>query len=375
MAPRSPIVHRARAGAAALVLALMTAMPAAGADDGANIYMTGVDVRIVAPVVGDLFAAAGRVSVDAPVAGDAVLGAGSIDVRGSIGDDLRAAGGIVTVAGRVGGAALIAAGSIAFGPATEIHGQVRLAGRDIAVAGRLAGGLNVYGRNVLLLGDIRGPLRLTSERIEVLPSAHITGDILYRSPDEIRIHPGARIDGRITREPLSFEFPHRGLEMPGLPPLAPLLTFGLFAAGVLLLLVLPKFTLASLNTIRAAPVKSLGLGTAILFSLPPVVVLLVLTIVGIPVAVALAVLYAIALLTGYLIAAFFIGDHLARLALRGRTLSTGWRISSLLAALLLLWLARNIPLPYVGTLVLLLALVVGVGAMVLQAFSNYTDRP
>ncbi len=376
MAPRPPIIDRGRAAAVALLLALMAALPAARADDvGTNVYMTGADVRIVAPVGGDLFAAAGRVSVDAPIAGDAVLGAGSIDVRNLIGDDLRAAGGIVTVTGRVGGEALIAAGSIAFGPATEILGKVRLAGRDIAVAGRLHGGLNVYGRNVLLLGEIHGPLRLTSERIEVMPSAHITGDISYRSPDEIRIHPGARVEGRIMREPVSFEFPHRGLEMPGLPALAPLLTFGLFAAGVLLLMVFPRFTLASLNTIRSAPVKSLGLGTAILFSLPPVIMLLVITIVGIPVALALAALYAVALLAGYLITAFFIGDQLARPALRGRALSTGWRIGSLLAALLLLWLARNIPVPYVGALVLLLALVAGLGAMVLQAFTNYADRP
>ena len=375
MATRSPINHVTRI-AAALVLTLMAASPVARADDeGANVYMTGAAVRIFAPVGGDLFVAAGRVTVDAPIAGDAVLGGGSIDVRSRIGDDLRAAGGIVTVAGHVGGETLIAAGSIAFGPATEIQGKVQLAGRDVAVAGRLAGSLNVYARNVLLLGEVRGPLRLTSERIEIMPSAHIVGDILYRSPEQIRIHPGARITGTITRGPVSFEFPHRGLELPGLPALAPLLTFGIFAAGVLLLLVFPKFTLASLNTIRAAPVKSLGLGTAIFFSLPPVILLLVITIVGIPVALALAALYAVALLVGYVITAFFIGDQLTRLMRRGHAVSSSWRIASLLAALVLLWLARNIPLPYVGALVLLLALVVGVGAMVLQAFTNYAERP
>jgi hypothetical protein len=41
----------------------------------------------------------------------------------------------------------------------------------------------------------------------------------------------------------------------------------------------------------------------------------------------------------------------------------------------LLWLARETPLPYAGGLVLLLALMAGVGAMVLQAFINYADRP
>lgn len=358
----------------ALIVVAAAAPPAGRAHDhAANVYMTGADVRIVAPIEGDLFVAAGRVSVDAPVSGDAVLGAGSIDVKGRVGDDLRAAGGIVTVTGKVAGEVLIAAGSVAFGPATEIEGRVRLAGRDIAVAGRLAGGLDVYARNLLLLGKVEGPLRLTAEHIEIMPSAHIVGDISYRSPDEIRIHPGARVDGRIAREPVSFEFPHRGLTFPGFP-LWPLITLGLFAAGVLLLLLFPRFTTASLHTIGAAPLKSLGLGTAILFSFPPVILLLVITIVGIPVAFALAALYAIALLTGYLVTAFFIGDRLWRIARRARNPGTGWRIGTLLAGLVLLWAARNIPLPYAGGLVLLLALVAGVGAMVLQAFNNYSEH-
>jgi cytoskeletal protein CcmA (bactofilin family) len=375
MAPAFSNCSQPCVSTAALMVALIAGAPAAWADEhAANVYMTGADVRIVAPIEGDLFAAAGRVSVDAPVAGDAILGAGSIDVKGRIGDDLRAAGGIVTITGEVIGEVLIAAGSIAFGPGTQIHGRARLAGRDIAVAGRLASGLDVYGRNVLLLGEVNGPLQLTGERIEVMPSARISGEIRYRSPEKILIHPGARVDGRVTREPVSFEFPHRGLEFSGVP-LSPLLTFGLFATGILLLLLFPRFTIASLHTIGAAPLKTLGLGTAILFSFPPVILLLVITIIGIPVALALAALYAIALLAGYLVTAFFIGDRLARMARRARDLSTGWRIGSLLAGLVLLWLARETPLPYAGGLVLLLALMAGVGAMVLQAFINYADRP
>jgi len=49
---------------------------AGGDKDAANVYMTGAEVMIDAPVSGDLFAAAGRISVDHPVSGDAVLAAG-----------------------------------------------------------------------------------------------------------------------------------------------------------------------------------------------------------------------------------------------------------------------------------------------------------
>lgn len=362
---------RLLAACGVLWLAAMPAASAAG-DSATNVYMTGAEVRTAAPVSGDLFAAAGRVSVDHPVSGDAVLAAGSIDVKGRIGDDLRAAGGIVTVGGRVSGETLIAGGSIAFGPETDVLGRVWIAGGNIAVAGRLGNGLRVYGRNVLLIGEIDGPVELTAEHIEILSSARINGDLTYASAERIRIEPGAVVRGTITRASDSFEFPWPGIDIPGLPALRPLLFLGLLIAGALLLALFPRFTVHSLRTVDAAPLKSVGLGTAILFSTPPVILLMTITIVGIPIALALAASYAVALLFGYLVTAYYIGDRLVRAAGRRGELSHPWRVASLLVALVLLWLLRNIP--YAGTLVLLLALTAGLGAMVMQAFSNYSDR-
>lgn len=345
---------------------------AAGDADEANAYMAGADVRIDTPVAGDLFAAAGRVSVERAVSGDAVLAAGSIELKSRIGDDLRAAGGIVTLTGRVGGEALIAGGKIAFGPDVEILGHARLAGGDIAVAGQLANGLQAYGKNILLLGEINGPVRLTGERIEILSSARINGDVTYSSTHEIAVDPRAQVRGTITRASNTFEFPRPRLDIPGLPALRPLFFLGLLAAGALLLALFPRFTVGSLQTVDAAPLKSFGLGTAIFFSVPPVILLLVITIIGIPLALALAAVYALALLLGYLVTAFYVGDRLARALRKEPPVTFAWRVGSLLAALVLLWLARNIP--YAGRFVLLLALIAGLGAMALQVFSDYSRR-
>lgn len=359
---------------AAGTLLWLAAAPMAGADKGdiANVYMAGADVRIDTPVDGDLFAAAGRVSVEQPVSGDAVLAAGSIELRSTIGDDLRAVGGIVHVGGRISGEAVIAGGSIAFGRDTEILGRAWLAGGDIAVAGRLRGGLKTYGKNILVLGEIHGPVELAGEHIEILGSARIAGDITYSSRKNIKIDPQARITGSVTRTPGAFEFPRPKLNIPGLPALRPLFLLGLLAAGVLLLALFPRFTANALQTVGASPLKSLGLGSAIFFSLPPVILLLIITIIGIPIALVLAAFYAVALLIGYLITAFFVGEKLARAVRRQVEPTFVWRVGSLAAALLLLWLAYTIP--YIGGFIALVALLGGLGAMVLQAFSNYGRR-
>jgi hypothetical protein len=365
-----PLLNRLRRSAGCLLLAAVCGAGHA-ADEAGNVYMAGPEARIRTAVDGDLVAAAGRISVDQPVAGDAVLAAGSIEVRGAIGDDLRAAGGFVNLGGLVYGEALIAGGSIAFGPQAEVRGRTWLAGSDLAVAGRLHGGLKAYGKHIVVLGDIYGPVELTAESIEILGSARINGDVTYSSGKDIRIDPQARITGRVIRAADTFEFPRPRLDIPGLPPLRPLLLFGLLATGVALIALFPRFTVDSLRTVGASPLKSLGLGLAIFFSLPPVILLLAITIIGIPIALALAALYALALLVGYLVTAFYIGDRLLAAA-RRRDPGLGWRTASLAAALLLLVLARH--LPYAGTLLVLAALLLGLGAMALQAFSSYSSR-
>lgn len=359
-------------GLAAAALLWHVLLPTAGADDGdpTNVYMAGADVRVDTPVEGDLFAVAGRVNVDQPVGGDAVLAAGSIELTSRIGDDLRAAGGVISVGGRIVGEAVIAGASIAFGRDTVVLGRVWLAGGDIAVAGRLFGGLKTYGKNILVLGEIHGPVELAGERIEILGSARILGDLTYSSRREIQIDPLAQITGSVTRTPGAFEFPRPKVHIPGLPVLRPLFLLGLLAAGALLLALFPRFTANALQTVGASPLKSVGLGTAIFFSLPPVILLLLITIIGIPIALMLAAVYAVALLIGYLVTAFFIGDRLMRAARRHGEPGFGWRIGALAAALLLLWLAYT--LPYVGGLIVLVALLAGLGAMVLQAFSSYS---
>jgi hypothetical protein len=215
-------------------------------------------------------------------------------------------------------------------------------------------------------------VQLAGEQIEILGSARILGDITYSSGQIIKIDSGAKIAGKVTRNSDVFEFPRPRLDMPALPALRPLLLLGLLAAGLLLIAMFPRFTRATLLAFGGAPLKSLGLGTAVFFSLPPVILLLVITIIGIPIALALSAIYFMALLVGYLIIAFFIGDRLLGILRKKSEPGMGWRASSLAASLLLLWLIHN--LPYIGNLAIFVLLLAGLGAMILQAFSNYSGR-
>jgi cytoskeletal protein CcmA (bactofilin family) len=358
-------VIRRLAPAVALLCAIN---PAAAAE---NLYLGGPDVKLEQRAQADLVAAAGRLSVDGGVEGDAVLAAGSIDVRSPVNDDLRAAGGIITLASSVKGETLVAGASVHVAPSADLAGRVWLAGNEVTIAGKLRGEVKAYGRTITISGDLQGPVSLSGERIEVLAPARIQGDVTYSSTHDIVIHPDARIAGKVVRQPGVFQMPRPKMEIPGLAAARPLLLFGLLAAGVLLYAVFPRYTVNAAHTLGQAPLKSLGLGAAMFFSAPPIILLLVITIIGIPLALVVAALYAVSLLAAYLMAAFFVGERLLDLVGQSAA-SKPWHVAALAVALVAFWLLRQIP--YAGGMITLGALLFGLGALTLQAFTQYADR-
>jgi hypothetical protein len=347
---------------------------AADDDSTQNSYMAGAAVNVDRPVPGDLIAAAGRLQVAQPVSGDAVLAAGSVAIKSPVSDDLRAAGGIVTLSSRIGGETMIAAGRATLTPAAETYGRTWLAGGKVVMAGRAYSGMNILAREVIVLGEVDGPLEISGERIEIGSSARLHGGVTYSSGRAIVVHPRAQIEGAVTRVPSAYDMPHALLDTPALQFLRPLLMIGLMIAGVLLYACFPQHVSSAVASLRAAPARSAGLGLAVLLGVPPVVVLLVITIIGIPIALALGAGYALALLVGYLIASFCIGDALRRamaVLTRRNLRATGFTRSIAFFAIgvVLLNLASNIP--YIGSVVLVLALIAGLGGVLIEPFTRF----
>jgi hypothetical protein len=344
--------------------------PATAADDERApepVYMTGAEVRIDKAVDSDLIAAAGRMHVAAPVAGDAILGAGSLDLNAGVGEDLRAAAGFITIASRIRGESFIAAGRIVLAPGAELHGYSWLAGSHISLGGVVLASTKIYGRVVSIEGEIYGPLEIIADRIEIRDSARILGDVVYSADREIAIEPGAQVSGTIKRTGRKASAHPDDAQVASLKPLRPFLLATLFAAGMLLYIVLPRFVRKSVQVLTSAPAKSLALGIALFFSVPPVIVLLLITIIGIPIGIFVAVCHVLALIAGYLITGFFIAEGFVR-AFNRRRDARFWDVLFFATALVLLALAANIP--YAGPLLLLLAVSAGLGAILLQAFSR-----
>jgi cytoskeletal protein CcmA (bactofilin family) len=345
--------------------------------ESANVYLSGSSVRPSGPVEGDLFAAGGNVNVDQPVKGDASLAGGQVSVNSAISDDLRAAGGQVILNGKVGGEVLLAGGRINVDSNADINGRLRAAGGNITLAGKYAKGVKAYGGNITLAGEVNGDAHLTGGTIEILPSAKINGDLYYTSREELKIDP-AQVSGAVRRTaaPKDWHGWEQGNHMRerswgsrhGLS-FSPFLLLGLIAAAAVFILLFPNATRGAQREVGASPWTSLGLGAAMLFTLPPVAILLMITVIGIPLAFALLALYPLLLLVGYLTTALYIGDRGATALKKDTTSSTWMRIGFVALALLALALIRLIP--FVGGIVFFAALLIGMGAWSLHLYHRY----
>jgi cytoskeletal protein CcmA (bactofilin family) len=330
-----------------------------------DLYVAGGTVRVFAEAEGDVVAAGGRVIIGQLVKGDVIVAGGSVNVRARVLDDIRAAGGDVILEGEVGGDAIAAGGNVSLAPETTIGGRAWLAGGHVEVAGSIGKELKAAGRTITIAGNVQGDVELVAQKIEILPTARIQGNLTYRSPQEAKIDPSAQIEGKVSyiQTGLRYTPMQRAI-------FRVLFFLSLMVVGIVLFLLFPNFTVSAGRTIGSDPWKSLGLGLALLVTTPFVGGLLMATVLGIPLALMLFAIYSVSLLAGFLTAVFFLGEWEVRFLRRGPELSRSWRILSIILALIGLWLIQLIPV--VGCVVLFLALLFGIGALGLQTYRTYT---
>jgi hypothetical protein len=101
---------------------------------------------------------------------------------------------------------------------------------------------------------------------------------------------------------------------------------------------------------------------------PFVAIVLLITIVGIPLALLLMSLYLLVLFLGWVTAALFLAQRGLAALRPGRVTTRGWQLLALLLGLVALWLLKEIPL--VGGLIGFVALLAGIGALTWRAFNG-----
>jgi cytoskeletal protein CcmA (bactofilin family) len=248
--------------------------------------------------------------------------------------------------GHSGDAIVVISGDVTVARGETVDG-VYIGSGDARIDGRVAGDVVVFSGDVVVSGTIEGDLFTASGVTRLLPSAEVTGNVNY-ADEHPEVSNAARVHGDVSKKSLP--------DLGGVAVLGGLLfwlaiTVSMAVLGILLLLVAPRAAEAIEGRARERIGPTIAIGIAVAIALPLGAVLAAVTILGLP----LAIVVALALLplgaVAYVSAAWALGRRVMKPA-HDRFLSFLVGIAILRAGALV---------PFVGVFVGLAALLVGLG--------------
>ncbi len=351
-----------------LVLLCLMAGFAPAADEGrqsrlgADVFIAGGAVMLDDAGGGDLFAAGGTVDVDAPVGGAAVAAGGKLRLGAAVGQSVYAAGGQVNINGKVGHNLRVAGGRVELGPKADVAGNVSMAGGQLRLHGAVRGHVQAAGGRVLIDGPVGGDVVVTSGRVSLGPQARIAGKLRYHSGEALQQDPAAQVSGGI--ESLMPVWGGASDAQASGWSSGWWWTAGLVVLAALWLALAPRSSARSSQALRERPAASVALGFVWLVCVPVLALLLLLTIIGIPLALFSLALYLAVLPLAYVAAAVGLSDWALQRWRAAQVSALGWRIAAAgLVFVLLMGLAH---VPWLGALVAFMLLLAGLGALLLM---------
>jgi hypothetical protein len=360
-------------GILGLLLAVILLLAVAPSVSAAQITHGGtVTVAANQVVNDDLYSFGNTITINGTVRGDVVAIGSTIDVNGTVTGSLNAAGGTITVAGRVNGSVR------AVGSTINLNGSI---GKDAVVAGstinvasgaKIGRDLNAAAGTLNLNGYVGRNVAANVQTLHVGSTATVGGELNYGS-STADIAPGATVHGPVTHTEYGAQWPSTwqvwttGI-WPAMLVFAWLRGFiSLAVLGLLFLLLAPRYSRRTEAALYKRPWASLGVGLGVLIGAPIAIVLAFvvgLFIGGWWLALLAIAIYILAIALSIPVSGMLVGQWiLQRAGAHG-----AWPGAGLALGLAVLMLVSLVPI--LGALVILLAVLFGLGTLALSFGSD-----
>jgi hypothetical protein len=311
-----------------LLISILASAPSAYALE----YLSDDVVSIDSPVEDDLFAGGntvnvnapvdsavivgGDVNIDAPIKGDLIVLGGEVDLNSNVGGKIVAAGGTINLRGDVARNVVMAGGTVRI-----------LSSSDIGIDAAISGG-NVYNA-----GNVTGTLWVNAGNFNNTGTA---GDVKFQQWQEDEA------------EEKSKAF---------ISTFSILMILGFLIVGLIILRLFPGGVFAVDREIRKSPPVKALLGLGLIVASMILIVISMITVIGLPLSLLLLTLFVAAMMLANLFVSFSLGR---------------WIVSALnqtlgdMPAFVLGYLVLSVLflIPYAGSIIELISISLGFGAMV-----------
>lgn len=328
---------------------------AAGQVVNTDLIVTADRTEIDGDVNGDLIIFSESATVNGHVKGDILAFGRELTVNGPVDGNVRSVNQALTINGAVGKNVMSWAEELLLSQKASVGGTITTGAGDAELDGRVGGDLLAYARTVEINGTLdQNATIVTGDRAKFGPAADVHGQIKYTGRVEPDIAPGAKL---ASAPIVAIHRPGSSYARAGYYWGQTMRWGASFLFGLVVLLIAPAFFASVVKQgDRVGP--AIGLGILFLFATPIAAFFASITIVGLGLGATAFLLYLVALYSTQVFVGSWIGEKLL-----GLGSGIGPAIGRL--ALGLAILRGLMILPFIGWMVTLATLIWGLGALAL----------
>ena len=332
-----------------------------------DLYVAGKTVRIEGRVEGDLYAAGENIFVTGTITGDTTVVGSDITIEGSIGQDAYLVGRTLSLnRAKVSDSLHMAGQNVTVSGDSLLGGSFLAVGNTIRNDATIARSLMLAGRSIYHNAPVLGEVRLAGETVTLGPKTSINKDLTYfLSPEDGKIDNQSSVKGstNVVTEPEEWK-QNRTVDEQNRRNFGYIWRawsyVGMLLVGGIMLWLLKKPLNNAVDALHNSSLSALGFGLLIAILTPPALLLLMLTVIGIPLAMVALPLYLIMLYMGKIV----ISLALARTLFSAASFTKVTPLFELFVGITVLHLIKLVPMG--GYLISMVATWIGVGAIYLS---------
>lgn len=325
-------------------------------------YFAGNTVDVAGEINGDLYCTGQSVTVSGVVHGDVLCAGQSVHISGTVDGNVRVAGQEVQIAAKVGKNVTSASQNFTLSAASEVGGDVTGGATNATLNGSVGRDVLIGANNLEIYGSIGRNVRSSVTNSKLGSTAKIGGTLSYTSKNDMVAQSGSSVAGSVLRTEPSTKGRQTSKAISGGFKVYWFLAMLFSALGLVLL-----FPSVYVNTVKYAvkqPWKTALVGRISMLVVPVVLIVFMITVLGIPLALLLGLVWLIILGISGSFSAYYIGTML----LKDQKNS----VLRMLAGVVVLSLASIIPI--IGGITTFASLILGTG-MLLREIMHRTPTP
>lgn len=326
-----------------------------------NFYAAGNNITIDGAIGGDLIVLGQTVTVNGRIEGDIIVAAQTININGEAGGNIRIAGNAIIINGQAARNLNAFGSSVTLGDNSRVGWDAYILGSNLEMRGIIDGDLSGRAGQALVSGKIGKDVDLKISdsglggSLVISPEAVINGDFNYTAKKVAQISDQASISGQTNHNLASSETKNN------FTPWLWSKLYAIFSAlvvGLVLITLGKNITSQILEKLSEKTLHHFLPGLIVLLILPPIALVLLFTIIGIPLALVIMAWWLVASYIAKIITAILLGQLVLTKLIKKDNSSLVW---SLIIGVIISWLL--FALPFVGWLLGLIAITIGLGGI------------